>query len=1165
MAWCLSTDGPLLRLVFPLVVLGSVARSAFARAGNIVVPISVDGELLEIEFPYDANIPEVGQQFCSSFQFDDNSCLELQQMLANEQAKAMGDFDRVKCEEQHSGQARLRCEHHKQLLLEDEWVSSLSSPNLKGFLEFSEAAPDLWFGEAVLGPRHGRTPFDGEQQHGKDVLAQSTLETHIANTKPKEQIWSSCTMCSYKNSQVALYDPDRVLSKVHGNAPRLAQSRYHGYFLPRSDRIEGTIQNQLLNMSDCTHIVKPPTFIIQILNLHFGHVLIDLLEPLYHTMMSEYGQIVRDSIIFIESGSHEDQAMVSTLIDDFFHPSRDMPQGMLRFLTANAIHSKAALDLLSSSSNVCFERLHVGLEADLSHLHLGYARHPRYLDSYPLRFNNFANTMVMNDFRQQLNAIDVCEFERGSKLSDAIRWEWEAFVQPSGWSKVALEYARFKCFLMRNIEQGWSPSLTSSLKYAVPVEKNDVQVVTLIKRKGKRRIQNADELLQHSKASLQEGTVVQEVDLEEVGFSEQIRFFRNSTVLLGSYGTGMHNVIFMKPKSSVILVMQPGWCEWQWRFTNQAILSRQRVFTYCSSGEHCKTASRTFRWCDGGWTRGPVETRDADMHVDLPKMELLLEKATTDVGDGTGQVTHHEMVQYGEDDWTCPTIGKYEEAIPFVRAGISEIVYRHNELSLKLYAVMGGAGADPLAFARSSPASKMCLALNATYISCVGFQIPKDIRIGNVFAGIHLLTVWLTNQDGTGVLEGSQSSLSYRAAASADVKTVGPLEYNTERDKCLFRNALQPFLENYKRLAGDQSLALANLVKCIGPWCWVKCNGACSDLSQWPDIPGFFHMHFTILPLVFEDGNVLYILIPEASVSSEEVATLIDQNCKAKYGAVSHALLSRCHTFLAAQSDIAEISVADNYSLDCPNGSELSVYPLPRIQVAPTFENPFVFIHIEKTAGSTLRHHLFETAMARNYSCLIPGKTRCADDGVADNKAATKVPHMTFNLFDDITHQRRTQILAGHFEWGVWDQMSQPPHRVSCFVILREPVARVVSLYYERLFPVTGLPLSSFSEQELENYMVSFVGGGKDGRQLRDEGFSNGAVKALSTANVHKGRIYDVETPMYRPMSLPVAKKRMEQCVVGIQEHWSDTTLVLRHWFPWVEVTYQDWNVWALE
>jgi hypothetical protein len=312
--------------------------------------------------------------------------MELRLLLHSEQERVSGNFGLDRCEALATGQDRISCERYKQLRLEGAWKSALSSPDLKGFLDLAERSPSQWY----------RDVFSVENVNVESMVVQSTLSTQVANTKPKEQMWSMCTMCSYQEGRVTLYDPDNVLTHMHGKTPTLAQSRYHGYFQPRSDRIEGTITRHALDVSECAYLITTPTFIVPVLNLHFGHVLIDLIEPLFHTMMSHYGRVVGDSLIFLESGAHEDQAMMSTMIDLLFHPSRDKPQGMLRFLTFNAVHSKHALDLLSSSSSskVCFERLHLGVEADISHLHLGYARHPRFLTSYPLSFKTLANMNV---------------------------------------------------------------------------------------------------------------------------------------------------------------------------------------------------------------------------------------------------------------------------------------------------------------------------------------------------------------------------------------------------------------------------------------------------------------------------------------------------------------------------------------------------------------------------------------------------------------------------------------------------------------------------------------------------------------------------------------------------------------------------------------------------
>ncbi|KAH8047724.1 hypothetical protein JL721_12138 [Aureococcus anophagefferens] len=119
---------------------------------------------------------------------------------------------------------------------------------------------------------------------------------------------------------------------------------------------------------------------------------------------------------------------------------------------------------------------------------------------------------------------------------------------------------------------------------------------------------------------------------------------------------------------------------------------------------------------------------------------------------------------------------------------------------------------------------------------------------------------------------------------------------------------------------------------------------------------------------------------------------------------------------------------------------------LPAVQRLPTARRPFLFLHHEKTAGSSLRRHVVDAARARGLAFYVPcydaagtywEDYRCYAFDVANASAANGGPNAEL------------AVLAGHFEWGVWDDLESydaaaPP---PCFTMVRHPVDRAVSLY----------------------------------------------------------------------------------------------------------------------
>ena len=49
-------------------------------------------------------------------------------------------------------------------------------------------------------------------------------------------------------------------------------------------------------------------------------------------------------------------------------------------------------------------------------------------------------------------------------------------------------------------------------------------------------------------------------ELGEVDFDQQMYLFREADILVSTAGTAVHNMLFMRPYTAVIILMQPAWC-----------------------------------------------------------------------------------------------------------------------------------------------------------------------------------------------------------------------------------------------------------------------------------------------------------------------------------------------------------------------------------------------------------------------------------------------------------------------------------------------------------------------------------------------------------------------------------------------------------------------------
>ena len=254
---------------------------------------------------------------------------------------------------------------------------------------------------------------------------------------------------------------------------------------------------------------------------------------------------------------------------------------------------------------------------------------------------------------------------------------------------------------------------------------------------------------------------------------------------------------------------------------------------------------------------------------------------------------------------------------------------------------------------------------------------------------------------------------------------------------------------------------------------------------------------------------------------------------------------------------------------------------LPPPQHKPTPSEPFVFLHHEKCAGTSLRRVLARSALQATgpNTFHIP----CFDPIDASGPIIDLAPgsHRASCMSFDLTpvpgiYRDQLAVLGGHFAWGVWHQrdldrnlsMSEisehlPEHSLPnplpvaavprVFLMLREPISRVVSLYYERLEPQTQVPLNALSENEFAFYLENFRGSAYG--RWRDEGFQNAACKMLCDLHTHKGKEpseVDAAAAATQVNTI-LAVARLQLCVVGLTHRWEDTKRVFAFWFPWVD------------
>jgi len=233
---------------------------------------------------------------------------------------------------------------------------------------------------------------------------------------------------------------------------------------------------------------------------------------------------------------------------------------------------------------------------------------------------------------------------------------------------------------------------------------------------------------------------------------------------------------------------------------------------------------------------------------------------------------------------------------------------------------------------------------------------------------------------------------------------------------------------------------------------------------------------------------------------------------------------------------------------------------LPLMQRTPTPERPFVFLHHEKCAGSSLRRYLVRAATKRGVGFFVP----CYDGGGVYREDERGYAFDLSNATAAYSGGAPADLaaVAGHFNWGVWEtmpstSMNPPP----CLSLVRHPVDRAISLFYERVFQddrLGGKRLNSYSLGDFEWLLKEWKGSAFS--MWRDEGFGDQVCKNLLGLAINRGRTpraveelpAEVRRRAASSLDAVLAIERLEQCVVGLQEDWTGAQRAIDYWFPWL-------------
>jgi hypothetical protein len=202
-------------------------------------------------------------------------------------------------------------------------------------------------------------------------------------------------------------------------------------------------------------------------------------------------------------------------------------------------------------------------------------------------------------------------------------------------------------------------------------------------------------------------------------------------------------------------------------------------------------------------------------------------------------------------------------------------------------------------------------------------------------------------------------------------------------------------------------------------------------------------------------------------------------------------------------------------------------------------ERCIVFLHLPKTAGSTLK-----AALQYKY----PSETLLLEDTSDHFGGIDRVP---------LEERRSARVVTGHIHYGIHRLI---PRECDYVTVLREPVARVVSMYRHILahprhrlhdqLAQSGMGLEEFArtadDAGLDNLQTRLISGRQAGEVITHAGSKGGVWLA----------------PELGRDDLEEAKRNLDRfLVVGLTERFDESFILIRRALGWKLPVYETRNV----
>lgn len=393
----------------------------------------------------------------------------------------------------------------------------------------------------------------------------SSLVVHHQDAIPNSQAWARCRSCFWHRDHFQVIRDGETSTEVADLSWSYWGEFFH--FEGHNDRLQALIlsfkSDNLLSVErnralfQDTYVIDRPVFYIPIIAFHYGHLLIDVLQQVYGAMMEAYGEVRLDALLLLDTANQAQREDLQTVLDSFGMTNQ---QGghfsvLLRWLTSEPIMS---VSHLLKGRRVLFTDIHLGGDLRHSFFSSGMMRQP-------------------------------CHFASSDRHVQRLAAQYKAF-RDHLWR----QYLPAEWLVLSDEEKMFSPSS--------PAEWEGL----FIQRRGTRMILNLPALLDRTRELSLRSEVI---DLDGMSFLGQLEFLHFTACVVAVAGTATHNMLFMRPGSTMVIIMQPEWCEWSWMYVNQGILLGITVHVLCDEQERAGglfpgTRSRHSSFVNKFWKQG---------------------------------------------------------------------------------------------------------------------------------------------------------------------------------------------------------------------------------------------------------------------------------------------------------------------------------------------------------------------------------------------------------------------------------------------------------------------------------------------------------------------------------------------------------------------------------